>query len=631
MKIAHKLFVSFSVFVLLIWIVGYFAISKGQEILKTHIGQTSASLAAETMRLLEKDIYSMIELSQEYSRDLTLRGVASESNQEFEKLDNIQTYIDQKDQQWTSVSKETITPFMQRLMSNQLSLELIERSRFYEEKHGHKVFGEIFATNKYGVNIAQTGKTTDYRQDDEEWWQKAKRNGVNVADIEYDESAGIYSTNIAIRIEDKNGNFMGVMKVVVNIEEIHETIDRASTRSEYETLEIHLINRENKVVYCKYYKFLEDLSDDLPFEKMDGDRGYFEEKRFGGDKGKSLFSYAVSKGYEEFRGLGWILLIEYRTQEIYAPIRKLRNGIIVISLVVSIFAMLASVFISGRISNPVTKLKNAMTAIGKGKLDTEIEVESNDEFGELADSFKKMVEDLTRTTTSIDNLNKEIVERKRAEQKIEASLKEKEVLLTELHHRVKNNMQIITSLLQMRGAKLKDPEAVEAFRDSRDRVRAMILIHETLYQSEDFANIELSDYVTRLANNLFLSVWAGREPIALEKNLEPVFLPLDRAVPCGLVMNELLTNTLKHAFPEGTNGQINISVAAIDPGEVEIIISDNGVGFPGDTNFRNAAGMGLELVVGIVEKQLGGQIELNQEEGTEFRIRFKTEKNTEEA
>jgi two-component sensor histidine kinase len=96
-------------------------------------------------------------------------------------------------------------------------------------------------------------------------------------------------------------------------------------------------------------------------------------------------------------------------------------------------------------------------------------------------------------------------------------------------------------------------------------------------------------------------------------------------------MNELLTNTLKHAFPEGTNGQIKISVAAIDSGEVEIIISDNGVGFPGDTDFRNAAGLGLELVVGIVEKQLEGHIELNQEEGTQFRIRFKTQKNTEEA
>ena len=106
-----------------------------------------------------------------------------------------------------------------------MSEELIEKTGFYEEKSGHKVFGEIFITNKYGANVSQTGKTTDYRQDDEEWWQKAKSDGLNVADLEYDESAHIYSTDIAIRIDDKNGNFIGVMKVVVNAEEIVEEIE----------------------------------------------------------------------------------------------------------------------------------------------------------------------------------------------------------------------------------------------------------------------------------------------------------------------------------------------------------------------------------------------------------------------
>ena len=433
MKIAHKLFLSFLIFVLLIWVVGYLGIATGQEALKTQIGKSSASFAAKTLKDMGKDIHSKIELFQEYSNDLTLQRVVSEPNREFEKLDNIQAYIDQKDQEWTSASKETITPFMQKLMSNLLSEELIEKAEFYEKKHGHKVFDEIFVTNKYGANVAQTGKTTDYRQDDEQWWQKAKRDGVIAVDVEYDKSAGIYSTDIAIRIDDVNGNFIGVIKVVVNVEEVIETIKRAERGSEYKTVRFHLMNREGKAIYCKDYKFLEDLSDHLSLNKIDGDQGYFEEKGMGGDNGQSLFSYAILKGYKEFKGWGWILLIEYGTEEIFAPVTKLKNNIFLISLAVTTFAILMSLFIFRRISNPLTKLKNATITIGRGKLDTEIKMESSDEIGQLAGSFKKMVEDLAKTTTSIEYLNKEIVERERVEQALRRQANELRERVKELN------------------------------------------------------------------------------------------------------------------------------------------------------------------------------------------------------
>jgi PAS domain S-box-containing protein len=416
MKIFHKLFFSFLVFVLLICVFGYFAVFTSQEALEKHIGKTSASLAAQILEQIEKDIDSKIVLFQEYSRDSTLQEVISESNQEVEKLDNIQAYINQKDQEWTSASKETITPFMQELLSNELSEKLAEKAEFYEEKNGYKTFGEVFVTNIYGANVAQTGKTNDYRQDDEGWWQKAKRDGLNVTDVQYDESAGIYSIDIAIRIDDRNGNFSGVMKVVVNVEEMAKIIERAEGRSEYESLDVHLINREGKAIYCKDHKFLEDLSDYLPLKKIDGDQGYFKEKGLGVDKGKLLFSYAVSKGEGAFRGLGWVLFIDYQIEGIFEPVSKLKRSIIVISLAMAIFAILISFFISRRISNPVTKLKNAAIAIGKGKLDTDIEVKSNDEIGQLAGSFKRMAKDLKETTTSIDYLNKEIVVRKQTEE-----------------------------------------------------------------------------------------------------------------------------------------------------------------------------------------------------------------------
>ncbi len=707
------------------------------------------------MKDLEKDIHSKIELFQDYSRDLILQRVVSESNREFGKLDNIQTYIDQKDQEWTSVPKETITPFMQKLMDNELSQELIEKARFYDEKHTHKVFGEIFVTNRYGAIVAQTGKTTDYRQDDEQWWQKAKRDGVSVADIAYDESSDFYSIDIVVRIDDKNGNFSGVIISVLTVDEIVETVKRIGKRSGNENIRFHLINREGKIIYCKQYKFFEDVSTHIYLNKVGGDQGYFEEKGTGEDKGKSLFSYAISKGYKDFGASGWILLGEQQIEEIFRPVNKLRDIILLISLVVTMFAILISLFISRRISNPITKLENATMAIGKGKLDVEIEVESNDEVGQLAGSFKRMIENLRKTTTSIDYYNKEIekrihteealrkseekyrsltnnlnvgvyrntigpkgkhievnpavvemfgydsreeylkvsvsdlyknpddrkgynekilrdgfvkneelqlqkkdgttfigsvsavsvkdergevkyfdgiiediTERKRIENQIKASLNEKDVLLREVHHRVKNNMQTITSLLHLGRAKAKDQEAVETLKDSENRIRAMTLVHETLYQSKDFGNIDLSDYVIRLANGLQQTTGAGNGRIILEKNLEPVILPLDRAIPCGLVMNELITNSLKHAFTEGATGQIKISVCPIDQVDVEIIISDNGKGFPESMDIRRTESMGLNLAVGIIEDQLDGQIELNQEKGTEFKIRFSAEKKS---
>jgi len=415
MKIVHKLLLSFLVFVLLIWLVGYLAVSRSEDALKIQIGKRFSSLAGRILAEIEKDINSKIELFQEYSKDLTLQSGTSESNQEFEKLDNIQAYIDKKDHEWTSVSKETITPFMQKLISSKLSEELREKTEFYEEKHGHRVFAEVFVTNIYGANIAQTGKTTDYRQDDEQWWQKAKRDGVYVADIEYDESANVYSIDIGIRIDDKNGTFAGVMKVVLNVEEVGHIIKEVQESSEYETIEVHLVNRDGEVIASTHHSFAEDLCDKQFLKKMDNDRGYFEGRGHGRDKANVLFSYAVSKGYKAFRGLGWILFVEHRTDEIFMPVTELRNNILVISVIVTIFAILISFFISRNISDPVTKLKNAAIEIGKGKLDIEIEVESHDEIGQLAGAFKNMTEDLKKTTTSIDRLNKEILEHKKSD------------------------------------------------------------------------------------------------------------------------------------------------------------------------------------------------------------------------
>jgi len=211
-------------------------------------------------------------------------------------------------------------------------------------------------------------------------------------------------------------------------------------------------------------------------------------------------------------------------------------------------------------------------------------------------------------------------ERKRAEEKIKASLEEKEVLLREIHHRVKNNLQIISSLLSLQSRFIKDREDAEMLKESQDRIMSMALIHEKLYLSENLAYINCSEYITDLVHSLYLSYSTARG-ITVTTDVEDVRLPIDVAIPCGLIINELVSNCLKHAFPRMRKGEVRVSLRSIN-GSIELIVADNGVGIPEDFDFKDTESLGLHLVTILVEGQLRGEITLSRKEGTEFCITF---------
>jgi PAS domain S-box-containing protein len=216
----------------------------------------------------------------------------------------------------------------------------------------------------------------------------------------------------------------------------------------------------------------------------------------------------------------------------------------------------------------------------------------------------------------------DITKRVRAEEKIKASLKEKEMLLREIYHRVKNNMQVVSSLLRIQSRQLKDKQAIEMFQDNRDRITSMALVHEQLYQSKDLANVNFGAYIRKLVNSLSSSRETDAGKVILEIEIEDVTLGVNTAIPCGLIINELVSNAFKHAFPGGREGIISIAFRTTNEKRVELIIRDNGVGLPKDMDFRHADTLGLQLVTNLVEHQLLGQIELRRNEGTEFRIKF---------
>jgi PAS domain S-box-containing protein len=215
------------------------------------------------------------------------------------------------------------------------------------------------------------------------------------------------------------------------------------------------------------------------------------------------------------------------------------------------------------------------------------------------------------------------VKRRWAEEQIHESLREKEILLGEIHHRTKNNMQIMSGLLDLQASSTGNPELIAMLNQAQRRIRAMALVHEILLGSKDFASMHLADYVRSLSQELFQAhdIHSGRIDLIIQADSH-VYVDINRATSCGLILNELISNALKHAFPGDGRGEIRIVISKTKDAEIEIVVHDNGLGLPADIDIHRPHSVGLHLVNGLVVKQLDGQIEVRRDVGTEFRIKF---------
>lgn len=215
----------------------------------------------------------------------------------------------------------------------------------------------------------------------------------------------------------------------------------------------------------------------------------------------------------------------------------------------------------------------------------------------------------------------DVTECKLTEANIQISLKEKDILLQEVHHRVKNNLQVISSLLDLQSQKIEEPSMLEVFQESQNRVKSMALVHEKLYQSKDFAKINFAEYTESLTNYLFKAYSPITGNIKLELNINDVDLNIDTAIPCGLIINELVSNALKYAFPNRHSGTIKITLYSKSDRQLSLIIQDDGIGVPKNWDLQNAGTLGIQLVK-ILTKQLKGTIKLDKTKGSKFIIVF---------
>ena len=288
------------------------------------------------------------------------------------------------------------------------------------------------------------------------------------------------------------------------------------------------------------------------------------------------------------------------------PIRKDVNDILLLIILFSFFVMLVGTIVaivfSRLITRPILRLAHAAEAFGRGEMIQKVIIPSDDEIGTLAKIFNIMVE-----------------KRKQSEEQLLGSLEEKKVLLKEIHHRVKNNMQVIYSLLNLQAKGTADTAVRAMFEESRNRVGSMAMIHEKIYRSEDLAHIDFKDYLQILVAGIADTY--KRRNIVFSLDMEQIALDVNVGIPCGLIVNELVSNSFKHAFPDGRKGTISVGINRNKEGDYVLIVADNGVGFPPEVDFRKTQSLGLQLV-NVLAKQINGKIELSKVEGTAFSITF---------
>ncbi len=326
----------------------------------------------------------------------------------------------------------------------------------------------------------------------------------------------------------------------------------------------------------------------------------------------------------------WIVISELPIKEAFAATYRATIIIpIVILILMSITVLTFRNIFLRQVLDPLQHLQHGTHEISVGNLSYRLKIPREDELGEVTAGFNSMAIDLEKQRNDLktyaENLESRVhdrtVEITAANEQLRQDVHEKETLLKEIHHRVKNNLQVISSLLNLQASQIQDNKTLQALRDSQVRVRSMALIHEKLYRSKSLEKIDFGEYVQSLTNDLFRSYQRKTGIINLQIHVDEIFLPLDQAIPCGLILNELVTNALKYAFPDGRNGTICVELLKESENMISLRVADDGIGLPNDLDIRTTKSLGWQLVNNLIQ-QLAGTLIIENAQGTTCNITF---------
>jgi len=421
------------------------------------------------------------------------------------------------------------------------------------------------------------------------------KEGFYISDIFLSLSLGRPTMVISGPVIAKQGNLLGVLAAHADFEQLSAIMLARTGLSK--TTETFLVNKSNLLITNTVF------APNGAFKKWIFGQG--AKWALAGQSGVDLF-----QDYRDVAVIGaflWLpdrklaLIAKQDAAEAFAPIAVLGRKILVIGIGVCLLVLFAGFVFARRITNPLQKLVKGAQAIGQGDLDYRVGISAQDEIGALSSAFDQMAANLKTITVSHD---------------------EKEVLLREIHHRVKNNLQLIQSLLNLQMDQVTNEKLAAPLRDSKNRISSIAMVHETLYKSKDLSIIDLNSYFQELANYLFKSLRPSESDIKMTCTIEQMPMDLDIVVACGLIINELVTNALKYAFVKNRPGRINIDLHRFNKTDALLMVSDDGVGMAPPQQIQDKGSLGLELVHILAQKQLEGSINIDQESGLKYQIQF---------
>ncbi|MBU1343270.1 MAG: HAMP domain-containing protein [Proteobacteria bacterium] len=421
------------------------------------------------------------------------------------------------------------------------------------------------------------------------------KKSIYLSDIFLSLSMGRPTMVISIPVMDKSGDLLGVLAAHADFARLSAIMMERTGLSK--TTETFLVNKSNLLITNTVF------APNDAFEKWIFGEG--AKRAIAGQSGVDLFldyrDVKVIGAYLWLKDRKLALIAKQDASEAFAAVTALRQKITFIGISISLVALFSSFLFAQQVTTPLLRLVKGAHAIGKGDLDYRVGSSTQNEIGILSTAFDEMAENLKSTTIS---------------------LAEKEVLLREIHHRVKNNLQMIQSLMNLQLNQIIDEKSAVPLRDSINRISSIAMVHETLYKSKDLSTIDLKSYFQELTSYLVKSLGPSTLQIELQCSIEQLPMHLDSVVACGLIMNELITNALKHAFVDMPSGKIIIDLHGLDKTFAMLIVSDNGVGMSGQDRSQEKGSIGLDLVNILVKKQLEGEISIDRKSGLTYQIRF---------